>query len=234
MLAPESRTGRPERRRLRRLEWMAWAVAAVLGTGWVTARGLAWASERRTLEAFRAVEQATTAAARPPTTMPAATAERSGLTEPVIDKTLWDRGRIRAYANALARPAPPPMAVLRIPRLRLEAPVLEGTDEWTLDRAVGHIEGTALPEESGNVGLAGHRDGFFRALKDIAAGDVLELALPGRVRRYRVDTVSIVQQEDVDVLAETPGAARLTLVTCYPFYFVGPAPERFIVHARLE
>jgi sortase A len=163
----------------------------------------------------------------------AAPAERVEVRAAVIDKSLWDAGRIRAFARAVVRPSPPPMAVLRIPRLRLEAPVLEGTDEWTLDRAVGHIEGTALPEEVGNVGIAGHRDGFFRALKDIAEGDVLELALPGRVRRYRVDKVSIVHQDDVDVLASTAGA-RLTLVTCYPFYFVGPAPERFIVHARLE
>ena len=125
------------------------------------------------------------------------------------------------------------MAVLRIPRLRLEVPVLEGTDEWTLDCAIGHIEGTARPEEEGNVGLAGHRDGFFRVLKDIAEGDVMELALPGRVRRFRVEKVSIVGQDEVQVLAPTT-AARLTLVTCYPFYFVGPAPDRFIVRAALE
>ena len=226
MLARESKTGRPERahRGLRRLEWLAWVVAAVLGTAWVTARGLAWASERRTMAAFRAVEHAAPVAAP---------AGRIDLPAAVIDKSLWDAGRVRAFARAVARPSPPPMAVLRIPRLKLEAPVLEGTDEWTLDRAVGHIEGTALPEEVGNVGIAGHRDGFFRALKDIAKGDVLELALPGRVRRYRVDKVSIVHQDDVDVLASTAGA-RLTLVTCYPFYFVGPAPERFIVHASLE
>jgi len=150
-----------------------------------------------------------------------------------VDQSLWDRARVRAYARALGRPSPPPMAVLRIPRLRLEVPVLEGTDEWTLDRAVGHIEGTARPEDVGNVGIAGHRDGFFRVLKDIAEGDVLELALIGSVRRYRVQKVSIVHQDDVAVLAPTRGP-RLTLVTCYPFYFVGPAPERFIVDAAPE
>ncbi|HET9037533.1 MAG TPA: class D sortase, partial [Myxococcaceae bacterium] len=138
-----------------------------------------------------------------------------------------------AYARALARPAPPPLAVLRIPRLRFEAPVLAGTDEWTLDRAVGHIEGTAHPGQRGNVGLSAHRDGFFRVLKDVAEGDVLELALPGEVRRFRVDRLSIVGPDDVGVLSPSP-SERLTLVTCYPFYFVGPAPKRFIVEAAPE
>ena len=243
MRTPETKIGRPERwtYRLRRLEWMAWAVAAVLGAGWLTARGLAWASERRSMAAFHAMERAATAAtvaARPaPLDLPAAPLEEPAAQLAVppsdVDKRLWDRSRIRAYARALTRPSPPPMAVLRIPRLRLEVPVLEGTDEWTLDRGVGHIEGTALPGELGNVGLAGHRDGFFRVLKDIAEGDVLELALPGRVRRYRVEKLSIVHQDDVQVLDSTD-AARLTLVTCYPFYFVGPAPERFIVRAAPE
>jgi sortase A len=125
------------------------------------------------------------------------------------------------------------VALLRIPRLGLEAPVLEGTDEWTLDRGLGHIEGTARPGEPGNVGIAGHRDGFFRPLKDIRDGDLVELALPGSVRRYRVERLSIVRPDAVQVLRPTP-APSLTLVTCYPFYFVGPAPERFIVRARPE
>lgn len=242
MLARESKIGRPERwtQRLRRLEWMAWAVAAVLGTGWAAARGLAWASERRAMAAFHEAERMAVAAppSAPLEALPARPARLDPPAAPLdppedVDQSLWDRGRVRAYARALSRPAPAPMAVLRIPRLRLEAPVLEGTDEWTLDRAVGHIEGTARPEDTGNVGLAGHRDSFFRVLKDIAEGDVLELAVPGHVRRYRVEKVSIVRQDDVQVLAPTPGP-KLTLVTCYPFYFVGPAPDRFIVRATSE
>jgi sortase A len=196
----------------------------VLGTGWATARGVAWVSERRSLRAFeeaRSVASAVVAA--PGAASPA----------PFIDQRLWDPGRIRAYARALTRPAPPPMAVLRIPRLRLEVPVLEGTDEWTLDRGVGHIPGTARPEQDGNVGIAGHRDGFFRVLKDVAVGEVMELALVHDVRRYRVDRLAIVDPHDVAVLAPAE-EARLTLVTCYPFYFVGSAPQRYIVRARLE
>ena len=150
-----------------------------------------------------------------------------------VDQRLWGSTRIRAYARALTLPAPPPLAVLRIPRLGLEVPVLEGTAEVTLDRALGHIEGTARPGKPGNVGIAGHRDGFFRVLKDIATGDVLELVLPTGTRLYRVDQLSVVQPNDVRVLAPTK-TATITLVTCYPFYFVGPAPQRFIVQARAE
>src|SRR5262249_26967786 len=104
---------------------------------------------------------------------------------------------------------------------------------WTLDRAVGHIEGTAAPADPGNIGIAGHRDGFFRVLKDIAAGDVLELVLRSGVRRFRVDRLTIVGPDDAEVIAPTT-RSMVTLVTCYPFYFVGSAPQRFIVQALEE
>jgi sortase A len=97
---------------------------------------------------------------------------------------------------------------------------------------VGHIARTPQPGEAGNVGIAGHRDGFFRVLKDIVAGDLMELALPGETRRYRVQKISIVRPEDVSVI-DPDSRSLLTLVTCYPFYFVGSAPERFIVRSEL-
>ena len=203
---------------------MAWVVALALGATWGSARGLAWISERRTMAAFREAERAAVGGVTP-LALAAAPAP--------VDQHLWDPGRVRAYARALARPAPPPLAVLRIPRLGLEVPVLEGTDEWTLDRAVGHIEGTARPGVAGNVGIAGHRDGFFRVLKEISKGDRLELALPGEVRHYRVDRISIVEPDDVSVLAPSRDPL-VTLVTCHPFYFVGAAPKRFIVQATAE
>jgi sortase A len=120
--------------------------------------------------------------------------------------------------------------VLRIPRLGIEVALLDGTDEWTLNRAVGVIEETARPGSAGNIGLAGHRDGFFRALKDIQADDVLEIETISRIDRYRVERFWIVGPDDVSVLDPTPSPA-VTLVTCYPFYFVGSAPQRFIVRA---
>jgi sortase A len=146
------------------------------------------------------------------------------------DLSLWDPERIAAWQRVLSEPAPTPLAVLRIPRIRLEVPVLRGTDDSTLNRGVGHIDDTALPGTDGNSGLAGHRDGFFRGLKDITPGDVIELeTLRGR-DAYRVERAWVVETDDVSVLDATT-ARSLTLVTCYPFYYVGPAPQRYIVRA---
>lgn len=125
------------------------------------------------------------------------------------------------------------LAVLRIPRLRLEVPVLEGTDEFTLNRGVGRIAGTAQPGEGGNLGIAGHRDGFFRPLKDITAGDSIELVTTSGTDVYAVDRVRITTPADVSALRPTTKPS-LTLVTCYPFYFVGAAPKRYIVEASLK
>src|SRR5215813_2817004 len=210
-------------------ERVAWILALILGGVWAGARGLAYFSKERSLIAFEAHRSVATPSARAPLVASASMTVRPGS----VDQTLWDRGRIKAYAVAMTRPAPPPLAVLRIPRLRLEVPVLEGTDEWTLDRAAGHIAGTAAPGEAGNIGIAGHRDGFFRVPKDIAPGDVLDLALPGGSQTYRVRKMSIVKPDDVSVL-DPASRPVLTLVTCYPFYFVGSAPDRFVVQAELE
>ena len=108
--------------------------------------------------------------------------------------------------------------------------MLEGTDDFTLNRAVGHIANTARPGSDGNSGIAGHRDGFFRGLKDITPGDAIELETLDGSEVYRVERTWIVDPEDVSVLDPTP-ARSLTLVTCYPFYFIGSAPRRFIVRA---
>jgi sortase A len=146
------------------------------------------------------------------------------------DLSLWDRERIDAWRHALNAPAPAPLAVLRIPKIRLEVAILPGTGEWTLNRAVGHIEDTALPGTDGNSGIAGHRDGFFRGLKDIGRDDAIELETLGGKEVYRVERIWVVDPSDVSVLDPTP-VRSLTLVTCYPFYYVGPAPQRYIVRA---
>jgi len=148
------------------------------------------------------------------------------------DQSLWSPERIVAWRKAVGEPAATPLAVLRIPRIRLEVAVLPGTDDRTLDRAVGHIDDTALPGADGNSGIAGHRDGFFRGLKDIAEGDVIELETTQEKEIYRVERTWVVDPEDVSVLDPTPTRA-LTLVTCYPFYYIGPAPRRYIVRAVL-
>jgi sortase A len=121
---------------------------------------------------------------------------------------------------------------IEIPRVGVSAIVREGDDARTLSIAVGHIPGTARPGEPGNVALAGHRDSFFRALRNIRAGDVIRLRVPGRGDEYRVDSTEVVGAGETRVLASTREAV-LTLVTCYPFGWIGHAPRRFIVHARL-
>jgi len=148
----------------------------------------------------------------------------------------WDSARIRAYQSALHLDLPAPEAVLRIPRLGLEAPVLEGISPLALNRGVGHIPGTARPGQPGNVGITGHRDGFFRPLQDARVGDILELEHPRtgsdvrQTDRYIVREIKIVPPADTSVLRSS-GGDSLTLVTCYPFYVLGAAPRRYIVRA---
>lgn len=146
------------------------------------------------------------------------------------DFRLWSVQRIKGYEASLRVNVAPPLGVLDISSLRLQVPVLEGTDDLTLDRAVGHIRGTASLGESGNIGIAGHRDGFFRVLKDIHVGDAIDLHSQRGTSHYLVDEIQIVPPNDVSVL-EARAKPSLTLVTCYPFYLVGSAPLRYIVHA---
>jgi sortase A len=147
-----------------------------------------------------------------------------------LDFNLWSEKRIAAYEQSLAEHLDPPLAVLRISKVHLEVPVLDGTDDLTLNRGVGHIVGTDRPGEGGNIGIAGHRDGFFRVLKDVSPGDTIELLTPKRTVTYVVDQIVLVRPDDVSVL-QPRSRPSLTLVTCYPFYFVGSAPQRYIIQA---
>ena len=153
--------------------------------------------------------------------------------------------------DAILQSAPPPAATvaatstrrrpangetigrIEIPRLRVSAVVRSGSDARTLRLAVGHIPGTALPGEKGNVGLAAHRDTFFRRLRDIRADDEIRVVTPEGTFSYRVARTNVVEPEDVWVLDPTASPA-LTLVTCYPFTYIGAAPQRFIVRAHLQ
>jgi len=120
---------------------------------------------------------------------------------------------------------------LEIPRLQFSAVVLEGSDSGTLRVAVGRIPETAEPGQRSNIVLAGHRDTFFRPLRGIRDGDTIRLVTPSGRYQYVVDWTKVVNPADTSSLLPTPGPV-LTLVTCYPFHYVGPAPERFIVRAR--
>ena len=119
-----------------------------------------------------------------------------------------------------------------IPSIGLEAMVLEGDDERTLRLAVGHIPGTAIPGPSGNVGIAGHRDTFFRPLRKINVGDEIRFSTSASTFIYRVVSLRIVPPNAVEVLDNTQ-RPTLTMVTCYPFYYIGVAPKRFIVRAEM-
>jgi sortase A len=161
--------------------------------------------------------------------------------------TTWYQAYENRQLDAIltSAPAPPADAPRRVPlpgttlgrieiaRLGVSAVVRTGSDARTLQLAVGHIPGTALPGEAGNVGLAGHRDTFFRRLRDIEPDDRIRLVTPSGRYVYRVQRTDIVNPSDVWVLAPTRDAA-LTLITCYPFTYIGAAPQRFVVRAVLD
>ena len=151
---------------------------------------------------------------------------------PEIDFSSWNENRVRAYKRSIASKSGAPIAVVQIPKIHLTVPLLDGTDALTLNHAVGRIAGTAWPGEPGNIGIAGHRDGFFRGLKDMEAGDSIELRTRNGTDKYVVDKIQIVMPDDVGVL-RSGSIPSLTLVTCYPFYFVGSAPKRYVVTASL-
>jgi sortase A len=125
-----------------------------------------------------------------------------------------------------------PLGRLEIPSIGLSAIFIEGVDDRALRRAVAHIPGTALPGTIGNVGLSGHRDTFFRRLGKIHAGDVIWITTFGGRYKYVVESSGIVNPDE-RIILHNVGRPTLTLVTCYPFYYVGPAPQRFVVHASL-
>ena len=159
--------------------------------------------------------------------------------------TLYQRATTQRLAKEwlnrtpeIHRPTPAPpvrrgdvIGELDIPRLQLSVMVFEGDDAGILGLGAGHIPGTALPAGSGNIGIAAHRDTYFRPLRAIHANDIIALKTPAGTSRYTVTETEIVRPSAIGVLSRAPGR-DLTLVTCYPFFFVGSAPERFIVHAR--
>jgi len=156
----------------------------------------------------------------------------------LLDTWVFEARETAALERFVPAEVPVPSALLedgligrmQVDRLGVSVVVMEGTSNKTLRRAVGHIAGTALPGRNGNVGIAGHRDTFFRPLRNIQSNDVITLTTRSGEYRYRVVSTKIVHPDNVAVL-NSDGNEVLTLVTCYPFYFVGSAPDRFIVRA---
>jgi sortase A len=151
------------------------------------------------------------------------------VTQTVVPVLPGDAGATKA---APAPSAGTTLGRLTAPSVKMSTVVLEGSDDATLSRGAGHIEDTPFPGQPGNIGIAGHRDTVFRPLRNIHVGDPLELTTADAIYRYRISKTSIVGPDDVYVLDPTD-QPTLTLVTCFPFEYVGHAPKRFIVHAQL-
>ena len=149
------------------------------------------------------------------------------------DQSLWSEKRVRDFQASLALDPGEPQAILRIKDLGLEVPVYASASDLHLNRGAGFIEGMGQPDSGGNIGIAGHRDGFFRVLKDVAPGQRIEIQTRKQLHRYRVVSAEVVESSDLRLLADTMDPT-VTLVTCYPFYFIGNAPQRFIVRATYE
>ncbi len=146
------------------------------------------------------------------------------------DMQLWSESRKAAYLEAIESEPAPLLGTLHMPSLDITVPVYDTASDLNMDRGSGVIDGMSYPHEPGHIGIAGHRDGFFRALKDAQVGEVLILQTINGEKRFQIDELLIVEPDDSHYLQDTV-EQRLTVVTCYPFYFAGSAPQRFLVRA---
>jgi sortase A len=155
----------------------------------------------------------------------------------VVDARAYQAYEQSKFENFSIKEPPPPLVEggvigeIQVPRLQLKAIVVQGDSHTILRRAVGHIPETALPGTTGNVVLAGHRDTFFRPLRNIRLGDAITIKTPDGAFQYLVESMEVVPASDMEVLNATT-ARTLTLITCFPFDYIGPAPKRYVVRAR--
>lgn len=220
---PRPRIAVTARRAVRALEIASWAAGTALVLLYVSARASAVLERDKGIAEF---ERAVPLAVLQPTIEEAAAAAAP-------DQSRWSEGRRQRYAaltTGVPTQSPLPAAVLRIRSVRLEVPVYADPTERNLNRGAVLVAGTAPPGSDGNVAIAAHRDGFFRALEGVAIGDLVHVESRSRRQVYRVVELVIVEPKDTSPLRPSEEAV-LTLVTCYPFYFLGSAPQRFIVRA---
>lgn len=214
---------------LRILQWILIVAGLTLVGFWVGARLSGWFGGKTEIQRFEeARAEAATEAVVEATPVPIA---RDLPIDLPVDTSLWAEDRIDEYEESLEHDFDAPLAVLRIPKITLEVAVLSGTTELALNRGVGHIDGTPAPGEEGNIGIAGHRDGYFRGLKDVEVGDLIEMETLTDSEIYTITELFLVDPPDVWVLEPTENSS-ITLVTCYPFYYAGSAPRRYIVRAE--
>lgn len=201
------------------IENALWTLGVVLVLVFAGGRALGEVERRQAIVAFTASAPAKASGV---TALPSAPGDP--------DRSEWSPARVRDHAESLRADPSLPVAVLRIPRVALEVPVFPDLSERNLNRGAGLIDAAAGADSTGNLAIAAHRDGYFRALRRVEVGDVVELESASQQRRYRIDAVSIVDPSDLSPLRSSTGPV-LTLITCYPFWFVGHAPQRFIVRA---
>jgi LPXTG-site transpeptidase (sortase) family protein len=164
----------------------------------------------------------------------ASTAHNKSLLERLVRERRGDLAIPAIGAKSFAERGPSAGSLLGwidIPRLGTSAAILEGTDERWLEQGAGHLPDTALPAADGNAAIAGHRDSVFRGLRRVVIGDRIEVTTPTSTHVYAVDSLKVVPPTDTSVIAPSP-TEQLTLITCYPFTYIGPAPERFVVQAH--
>ena len=149
------------------------------------------------------------------------------------DTSLWAPGRVADYEASLQGDIPQVLGLLEVPSVGLKVAVYPSVSTLNMDRGAAVIDGMAYPHEAGNIGIAGHRDGYFRVLKDVKVGDRVLLQTLEGPKHFTIDSRRIVEIDDRSVLQDTEDQT-VTLITCYPFYFVGHAPQRFIVTATLD
>jgi sortase A len=206
------------RRVLHTLQWISFVAGSALCTAYAVALTAGELGRRNDVAQF-ALAQAPASESRE---------DQSTLADASPDQSLWSQRRVREFFATRSLPISEPLAVLHVPSLHLTVPIYPTTSELHLNRGVGAIAGMAALDSGGNLGVAGHRDGYFRALKDISTGSVIEVRTRTRVHRYRVVSIHVVDASDRRLLADTDDPT-ITLVTCYPFYYLGNAPRRFIV-----
>ena len=215
----------PRKKSLRILEFGFLTMGLVLLAIFFLARGWGNYQSQSDIEAFEQTMVTNAALATP-----SATGDEETSNEP--DYTLWSDKRINDYHISHTQRNDEPLGILSIDKLNLKVPVYNGTDEINLNRGAGRIKGTARVDKPGNLGIAAHRDGFFRVLKDIEIGDSIDMLTHQGKTEFVVSSITIVDPTDISVLAPTDDKS-ITLVTCYPFYFVGHAPKRYIVKGEL-
>ncbi len=200
--------------RSRRMELALWAVGTICVAAWSVERSQATLTQAAAVAELERAWRDEAAAA--------------------MNQSSWSEQRVAKYETTLAESRNlRALGLLTIPAVDTRVVVFEGTDERVLDVGAGRVPGTARLGDAGNLAIAAHRDGFFRGLRNIKPGDEVSIRHANGTDVYVVSQTSIVSPDDVSVLAETSTPA-VTLITCYPFYFVGDAPERFIVRADLQ